>query len=277
MADAAADDRVSGSAQMMQQAAAGLALLKSDSVEVEGDLAAATAYKAEIDAKHTQLEAEAAALTGKDNKKARSEKSKEAAALKRTDEYIDAERIVKGLAPKHGHFLKAGQQAPAKPAPAAAAAAPAAEEPAKAGAAEKKDDKKKDSKKKAESAGISPAERQELEKLKADIIARKSTLKETGMSGGQINKDSEIVAWVARMNELKEKECPGSTTAGKDDKKAPKKKALGSEAAKQAEELEKEIEEYRLKLQSEFGYSKKDISADPDMVDMQAKLKQLKK
>merc|ERR1712060_1028037 len=91
-----------------------------------------------------------------------------------------------------------------------------------------------------------------------------------GMSGGQINKDAEIVAWVARMNELKEKESPGSTTAGKDDKKAPKKKVLGSEAAK-------EIEEYRLKLKSEFGYSNKDINADPDMVDMQAKLKAMKK
>jgi len=274
MADAAADDRVKGSAEMLKQAAAGLELLKSDSAEVEGDLAAATAFKAEIDAKHAQLEAEAAALTGKDNKKARSEKSKEATALKRTDEYIDAERIVKGLAPKHGHFLKAGQAMPTKAAP---AAAPAAAEPAKADSTEKKDDKKKDSKKKVESAGISPAERQELEKLKADIIARKAALKESGMSGGQINKDSEIVGWVARMNELKEKECPGSTTAGKDDKKAPKKKALGSEAAKEAEALEKEIEEYRLKLKSEFGYSNKDINADPDMVDLQAKLKQLKK
>merc|ERR1712157_713554 len=141
--------------------------------------------------------------------------------------------------------------------------APAAAEAEKA--AEKKDDKKKDSKKKTETAGISPAERQELEKLKADIIAKKASLKESGMSGGQINKDPEIVAWVARMNELKEKESPGSTAAGKDDKKAPKKKVLGSEAAK-------EIEEYRLKLKSEFGYSNKDINADPDMVDMQAKL-----
>merc|ERR1712151_668450 len=139
-----------------------------------------------------------------------------------------------------------------------------------------KDDKKKD-KKKTESAGISSAERAELDKLKNDIIARKASLKETGMSGGQINKDAEIVAWVARMNELKEKECPGSTTAGKDDKKAPKKKVLGSEAAKEVEALEKEIEEYRLKLKSEFGYSNKDINADPDMVDMLAKLKQLKK
>jgi len=275
MAEVAGDDRVKGSAEMLKQAAAGLELLKSDTAELEGDVAAATAYKAEIDAKHTQLEAEAAALTGKDNKKARSEKSKEAAALKRTNEYIDAERVVKGLAPKHRHFVKAGQAAPAKAASAAAALVAAEAEPAKA--AEKKDDKKKDSKKKAESAGISPAERQELEKLKNDIIARKATLKESGMSGGQINKDSEIVAWVARMNELKEKESPGSTAAGKDDKKAPKKKVLGSEAAKESEALEKEIEEYRLKLKSEFGYSNKDINADPDMVDMQAKLKQLKK
>merc|ERR1712157_131230 len=140
------------------------------------------------------------------------------------------------------------------------------------------DKEKKDKPKKAtESAGISKAERDELEKLKTDIIARKKELKEQGMSGGQMNKDAEIVAWVARMNELKEKESPGSTTAGKDDKKAPKKKALGSEAAKEVEALEKEIEEYRLKLKSEFGYSNKDINADPDMCDMQAKLKAMKK
>merc|ERR1712066_972071 len=134
----------------------------------------------------------------------------------------------------------------------------------------------KDPKKKVESAGISPAERQELEKLKTDIIAKKSSLKESGMSGGQINKEPEIVAWVARMNELKEKECPGSTAAGKDDEKA-KKKVLGSDAAKEVEALEKEVEEYKQKLKAEFGYSNKDINADPDMLEMQAKLKALKK
>merc|ERR1712061_619651 len=90
------------------------------------------------------------------------------------------------------------------------------------------EDKKKDSKKKVESAGISPAERQELEKLKTDIIAKKSSLKESGMSGGQINKEPEIVAWVARMNELKEKECPGSTAAGKDGKDDKKAKKEGA-------------------------------------------------
>merc|ERR1712032_238369 len=78
-------------------------------------------------------------------------------------------------------------------------------------AEEKKEDKKEKEKKekpkkKDEGAGISPAERMELEQLKNDIIARKKELKEGGMTGGQINKDEQVAAWVARMNELKEKE-----------------------------------------------------------------------
>merc|ERR1712039_72862 len=89
---------------------------------------------------------------------------------------------------------------------------------------EAKKDEKKESKKKTESAGISPAERDELEKLKNDIIARKTELKAQGMSGGQQNKDETIVGWVTRMNELKEKAEPGSTSkdAKKDDKKKSK-------------------------------------------------------
>merc|ERR1711988_1290698 len=87
---------------------------------------------------------------------------------------------------------------------------------------DKKDDKKP---KKAESAGISKAERDELEKLKTQIIERKSELKAQGMSGGQCNKDEEVVKMVARMQELKIKEDPTSADAGKkkDDKKAEKK------------------------------------------------------
>merc|ERR1712007_44672 len=89
-----------------------------------------------------------------------------------------------------------------------------------------KEDKKE---KKKESAGISRAEKDELEKLKNQIIDKKKALKEQGMSGGQMNKDEEIVAWVARMNELKEKENPGGLAAQKEDKKKGKKKALDSE------------------------------------------------
>merc|ERR1712203_113725 len=132
---------------------------------------------------------------------------------------------------------------------------------------EKKDDKKKDDKpkKKTESAGLSPDERKELDKLKNDIIARKAELKAAGKSGGECNKDEQVVAWVARMTELKIKEDPSLADGDKkkDDKKKDKK---GSSEAKLA--LEKKIEEYRLQLKSEFSYSDKDIKADPDMMEM---------
>merc|ERR1719160_863326 len=151
--------------------------------------------------------------------------------MKTTPEYIVACKVIKGLQPKNGNFIKT--KAPAK-AKAAAAAAPTEEKAEeKADDSKKKDDKKP---KKQESAGISKAERDELEKLKNDIIARKKELKETGMSGGQINKDAEIVAWVTRMNELKEKENPGCLAAQKEEKKGGKK--LGTEQAKEKMDLE---------------------------------------
>merc|ERR1712146_454642 len=103
----------------------------------------------------------------------------------------------------------------AEPAAPAAAAAPAPEAEAAAGEADMKKAKDKKPAKAKESAGISREEKDELERLKNQI-----------MSGGQMNKDEEIVAWVARMNELKEKENPGSTAAGKDDKSDKKKKKL---------------------------------------------------
>merc|ERR1719160_2070549 len=95
---------------------------------IEVDKEAAQKFKDETDAKIKALEDEAAALTGKDNKKARSEKSKEASALSKTPEYIDATRILKDQEPKNGNFVKA-KSAP-KAAPKAAAAPAAADEPA---------------------------------------------------------------------------------------------------------------------------------------------------
>merc|ERR1711862_903092 len=105
-------------------------------------------------------------------------------------------RIVKGLEAKKGHFVKSITKG-ADPLAEKAAAAAVAEEA-------KKDVKKKDDKpSKVMAAGISKAERDELEKLKNDIISRKKELKDSGMSGGQI-KDEQVVGWVNRMNELKE-------------------------------------------------------------------------
>merc|ERR1711963_868027 len=98
----------------------------------EGDLEAATKFKEEIEAKM-----------------ARVEKDKEKAALKIQKDYIDACKIVKGLPPVHGHFVKAGGAKAAEP----AAAAPAETE--KKEETEKKDEKKEKEKpkKKEESAG----------------------------------------------------------------------------------------------------------------------------
>ena len=59
------------------------------------------------------------------------------------------------------------------------------------------------------------------------------------MSGGQQNKDEEIVKMVARMNELKEKQEPGSTKKEKDAKKDSKKKTpLSAEEQKEFAQLQ---------------------------------------
>jgi len=271
-------DRVKGGAEILKQSAAGLALFaKEDGAAVEVDKEAAQKFKDETDAKIVALDAEAAALTGKDNKKARTEKSKEASSLKTTPEYIDATRILKDQEPKNGHFCKVD---PAVAAAAAAAEAPAEAAPAEDAAADKKSGKDKP-KKASGAAGISPAERKELDSLKDDIIKKKKELKEGGMSGGQINKDEAITTMVARMNELKEKENPGCLEAAKSEKKESSKKGKSKLSKEQEEEvgnLEREVEEYRAKLAGpEFKYSKKEIAADPDMQDMTKRLKDLQK
>jgi hypothetical protein len=262
-----AEDNVKGGKEILLLAEKGLALFAAqEQDEVELDVPAATKFKEEADAKFAALEAEATALTGKDNKKARTEKSKEASEIKKTAEYIDAVKVIKGDKPKNGNFAKIKSAAKAAAAPAAAAAD------------DKKDDKKKDDKKPKATgaAGISKDERDELEKLKNDLISRKKELKEGGMSGGQINKDPEIAGWVARMNELKEKENPGVLKAQKEEKKGGSKKKLSAEQTADKIKLEEEIEEYKSKLKTEFGYSAKDIKADPDLMDMQKKLADMK-
>jgi len=268
---------VKGTQEMMNQAQKGLELMKSmEAKEIQGDEGKAAAFKAEMDLRIASLKQQAEELTGKDNKKARADKSKEAAALGNEKQYIDAVRVLKGLPPMHGFFVKAGQEnvVAAKKEPAFAVTMQAApEDPIVT--EDLKAAKKSSKPKKEESAGLSKAERDELEKVKNDIIALKAELKEGGMSGGQINKDERVVSMVARMNELKEKECPGSTVAkapGKDDKK---KKVLSAEAEAEVAKLTKEIEDYRQMLQTEYKYSKKEIAADPDMVEKTAALAKL--
>merc|ERR1719382_148456 len=150
----------------MKQAEEGLKLFKAEEA-VQTDAAGAEKFKAEIDEQIAALEAEAAALTGKDNKKERSAKSKQASDLKLTPKYIDAVKVIKGSEPKNGFFVLASEKPTEAPKEAAKVEHPDAKK-------EPKKDEKKESKKKVESAGISPAERNELEQLKNDIIARKA-------------------------------------------------------------------------------------------------------
>jgi len=265
-----AADGVRGTGVMLSQADEGLKLFKmQEGIPAEVDSKAAELYKAQVDARIASLEAEGALLTGKDNKKARAAKGKDVAELKGEQRYVDACKIVKGLESKFGNFvLKAAEI------PTAATQAEATEQVADA---VKKGKEKKEAKKQ-ESAGLSPAETKELEDLKQKIIERKGLLKEQGMSGGQQNKDAEIVAMVNRMNELKEKQDPGSTKKDKDAKKDAKKKTpLSQEEQKEYANLKDEYEIYKAKCRTEFGYTNKDLKADPDLQEMEAKLSAFEK
>jgi len=270
-----ADDgeTVKGGMEMLKQAEAGMQLFKQEGPAAT-DLPAAEAFKAQHEASMAEMQKGIDSLTGKDNKKERTTKSKELSEFKVQKQYIDACKVVKGLEPPNGFFLVKSAEPAKVEAPAVVAEEPAADDN-KPDAEAKKAAKPA---KKTESAGLSPAEKKELDQLKSDIIARKTQLKGEGMSGGQQNKDSQIVEWVNRMNELKEKESPGSTAkSDKKDEGKKNKKLLSADVQKQTEELKKEIEDYKNKLRTEFGYSNKDIKADPELKEMEAKLTALEK
>merc|ERR1719514_19620 len=109
------------------------------------------------------------------------------------------------------------------------------------------------SKKKKEKAskGLTEKELEDMEKLKQNIMTKKSELKAEGMSGGQINKNSDIVDWVAKLNALKEKEA---ALKGNMTEKEAKKEATGKKGdPKEIEKLRQDIEDYKAKLKEEFG------------------------
>merc|ERR1712019_249475 len=76
-----------------------------EEAKIDFDTAGSQAFKDTHEAAIKAKEAEAEALTGKDNKKARTEKSKEASAMKNDPKYIDACKVVKGLPAPNGNFM----------------------------------------------------------------------------------------------------------------------------------------------------------------------------
>jgi len=220
----------------------------------------------ETNAKIKVLEAEMEQLTGKDNKKARNAKSREVSDMKKTDDFTDAERVLAGKEPLSEKW-KSGEVKVEKKEEIVL------ENVVKDAYVKPKEiaPKKEKKEKKEESAGISPAERDELEKLKTDIVAKKTALKEQGLSGGQQNKDPDVVKMVARMQELKIKSGEISGDAKEDKKKAKGKGPKGD--PEEIKKLTQEIEDYKLKLKTEFGYTKNDIAKDEDILEMQKRLK----
>merc|ERR1712000_213435 len=182
--------------------------------------------------------------------------------------YVDATKVVKDMEPPNGNFILAKTGGEVEKAE--EVAEPKAEVP-------KKEEKEKKEKPKKEKAGLSPDETKELEKLKNDLIARKTQLKAEGLSGGQQNKDPQVVEWVTRMNELKEKQEPGSTAKKKDDSPKKKKGKLSAEDQKEFDGLKEKIEAYKQQCATEFGMTKKEIKADPDLQDMEQQLVEFEK
>jgi hypothetical protein len=238
--------------------------------------AQAEAILAETMSKVKQLEAEIDTLSGRENKKARNARSRVIAEMKKDANFMDAERILAGkeaLTPsnrdpntplkKVGEYDHLFAQKATMPDGKLAYVAPTAD------IGFTSDKKKKEKKAK----DLSDEEKQQMEKLKNDIMTKKSELKAEGMSGGQINKNSDIVEWVAKLNALKEKEAQlkGDLTAK--DIKADAKSKKGDE--KEIAKLKDEMDAYKLKLKEEFGYSKQDINKDPDLVEMQQRFKQM--
>ena len=239
--------------------------------------AQAQAIIAETMSKVKSLEREIDDLTGKENKKARNARSRVIAEMKKDVNFMDAERIIAGkeaLSPmnrdpntpskrvgEYDHLFATanGLTADGK----LAYVAPTVD----IGVTVSK--KKKEKK----ATDLTEEEKQQMEKLKNDIVTKKSELKAEGMSGGQINKDSEIVDWVAKLNALKEKEAQLKGNLSEKEAKTAEKSKKGDE--KEIAKLRDEIEAYKLKLKEEFGYSKQDINKDPDLVEMQTRFKQM--
>lgn len=279
-----------------KQAEEGMRLLKAGQgdVPVSTDREAAEAYKSSIEERIAILEAEAAKLTGKDNKKERTAKGKEVAELKADAQYVDACKVAKGLEPKNGFFVTRSRapvpppDTPPPPQPSANTDAVAQAAVTSPQAARREREERKPRKKdqsataKEEPVGLTPTEATELEHLKSGIIERKLQLKADGLTGAQQNSDPQIVEWVLRMNELKEKQEPGSKQKdvqkdGKKDDRRKRNQPLSPEEQRQREKLQAEIDEYRRECRVQFGYSNKDLKADPELQEMEARLAALER
>lgn len=247
-----------GMGQAMRQAAEGLKLFEAqEDGPVRVDASAAAAYKAEVEASIAALEEDMAKLTGKDHKKERTARGKEILDLKAEARYVDACKVAKGLEPKFGHFLTSPRKPKPEPAVELPAPEPAPEEPTA-----------KPKPKQAKPGDTA----KELEAVRHRIMERKALLSEQGMTSSQQNKDEEVHSLVHRMQELKALLGPGSAGSAGAEAAVDTRKRRPRPEGKEAERLQAEISAYKDKLKTEFGYSNKEMKADPELAEMEAKL-----
>jgi hypothetical protein len=96
------------------KAAEGLALFQQEQEgagKIEYDPEAAQKHLDECEEAIKAMEEEVKTLTGKENKKAQTEKKKAISAAKNDPKYIDATKVAKGLEPKNGNFIKSKTEA----------------------------------------------------------------------------------------------------------------------------------------------------------------------
>merc|ERR1712087_462064 len=86
----------------------------AEETQYDFDTDGAQAFKDSHEAAIKAKEAEAEALTGKDNKKARTEVSKQASNMKQDPKYVDALKVLKGLPAPNGNFMTKTEAAPSK-------------------------------------------------------------------------------------------------------------------------------------------------------------------
>merc|ERR1712187_299202 len=89
--------QMAGMKETLKAAEQGMALFAKEE-ELAFDIDGATAFKEQHESLIKEKEELAASLTGKDNKKARTEVSKEVSSLKVDEKYVDACKVLKGLA-----------------------------------------------------------------------------------------------------------------------------------------------------------------------------------
>mmetsp|Transcript_106266 Transcript_106266/g.297481 ORF Transcript_106266/g.297481 Transcript_106266/m.297481 type:complete len:290 (+) Transcript_106266:104-973(+) len=250
------------------------------------------------------LQAEVDSLSGKAHHKARAAKAKHIAELRDQERYLDACRVVKGMAPLHGHFAAEAKGA-AQPAPQEADGAEdaglnpesAARLAAEATLALKRleeatrhqrvssggdnvdevdpelEDLRKEERllvgrlaaqRKQSATGLNPSQAKEFERLLAEITERKASLRAQGLTEHEQDKDERVLLNLVRLAEIRQYE--------RHEKKHERKERHEFEGIREeVERLRTKVDAHKKRLREE-GIKSKSLKQDPQVGDLEERL-----